>query len=115
MATALPHPMACSSVIPISRVHDDLLSQLGFGMKGNVMRSENALNPPTSALPFEMFRTFSPMANGHLLISARACEISETENECILKIDLPVFVDASKVRVDFKSGTLTVRLPKTRD
>jgi HSP20 family molecular chaperone IbpA len=81
-------------------------------MKGNVMRSENALNPPTSALPFEMFRTFSPIANGHLPISARACEVNETEKECILSVDLPVFVDATKVRVEFKSGTLTVTVPK---
>ena len=76
------------------------------------MKSENALNPPTCVLPFEMFRTFSPNANGHLVPSDRACEINETDDECVLKINLPVFIDATKVRVEFKYGTLTVTLPK---
>ena len=76
------------------------------------MRTESTLNPPTSVLPFEMFRTFSPTGNGHLTPSTRTCEINETEDECVLKIKLPVFVDATKVRIEFQYGLLTVTLPK---
>jgi HSP20 family molecular chaperone IbpA len=80
-------------------------------VKGNAMGSEN-LNPPTSVLPFEMFRTFSPIANGHWVLSARGCEITETEDKCVVKLDLPAFVDAAKASVEFKDRTLTVTLPK---
>jgi len=78
------------------------------------MKPESCLNPPTSVLPFEMFRTFSPIANGDSVPSTPVsrCEINETENECVLAINLPVRVDPARVTAEFKGGTLRVMVAK---
>jgi HSP20 family molecular chaperone IbpA len=74
------------------------------------MTPKTSLNPPTGVLPFEMFRTFL-----HLAPTARVppYEMNETEKECVIKISLPVAVDATKVSAEFDSGVLMLTLPKT--
>jgi HSP20 family molecular chaperone IbpA len=78
------------------------------------MKTENFLNPPTCVLPFEMFRTFSPISNGDSVLSTSVspCEINETENECVLAINLPVRVDPARVTAEFKGGMLRVMVAK---
>jgi len=72
------------------------------------MISEKSLNPPTGVLPFNMFRTFSPSsgtpANGP------TCEINQTQDEWVLKINVPTFVDSSDIQAELRYGVLTVRL-----
>ena len=79
------------------------------------MRAETSLNPPTSALPFEMFRTFSSIEGFHAFSGTAPCEISETERVYVLKFDLPVFKDAENVSTELKSGVLTVTFLKREE
>jgi hypothetical protein len=77
------------------------------------MTSETHLNPP-SVLPFEMFRTFLPISTTEPAASCRiaSCEIHETDYECVLAINIPFFVDATKFSAEFKDHVLVVTLPK---
>ena len=78
------------------------------------MRSKISLNAPTSVMPFEMFRTFSPISRRDLPPSVKVpmCEINETEKDCVLAINLPVFVDTTKITAELKHGVLILTLPK---
>jgi HSP20 family molecular chaperone IbpA len=75
------------------------------------MIPEKSLNPPTSVLPFDMFRTFSPNPETHLTPTASGpvCEIHETENEWVLKINVPTFVDANSIQVELRYGVLILQ------
>ena len=68
------------------------------------------LNPPTGILPFEMFRTFAPIMKDHLPFSpwVPPCDIYETENEIVLKMELPE-MKKEDVRVSIENNTLTLR------
>ena len=69
-----------------------------------------SLNPRTGVLPFEMFRSFAPMFPDNLRFKAwtPACDIYETDNEVVLKVELPE-VKKEEVNVQIENNVLTLR------
>ncbi len=68
------------------------------------------INPPTGVLPFEMFRTFAPVSdlNGPLTAWTPRCDIYETDEEVVLKMDLPE-MRKEDVQVTHENNVLTLR------
>ena len=60
--------------------------------------------------PFETFRTFGPLFDKHWPLAAWAppCDIFETDNEVVLKMELPD-MHKEDVHVTFENSVLTVR------
>lgn len=68
------------------------------------------LNPRTGVLPFDMFRTFSPIIRDQLHVSPwlPPCDIYETEKEIVLKMELPE-LKKEEVWVTLEKNVLTLR------
>lgn len=74
------------------------------------MISGTSLNPRTGVLPFEMFRSFAPIFPDNLRFKdwTPACDIYETDNEVVLKVELPE-VKKEEVDVQIENNLLTLR------
>ena len=68
------------------------------------------LNPHTGILPFDMFRTFGPtmMDQNSLSPWLPPCDIYETDQEIVLKIELPE-MKKDDVRLTLENNVLTLR------
>jgi HSP20 family protein len=68
------------------------------------------LNPHTGILPFDMFRTFAPTMIDQNLLSPwlPPCDIYETDQEIVLKIELPE-MKKDDVRLTLENNGLTLR------
>jgi HSP20 family protein len=74
------------------------------------MISGTSLNPHSGVLPFEMFRSFAPMFPDNLRFKVWTppCDIYETDNEVVLKVELPE-VKKEAVDVLIENNVLTLR------
>ena len=68
------------------------------------------MNPRTSVLPFDMFRSFAPVFGKHwpLTTWTPPCDIYETDKEIVIKMELPE-MRKEDVRVTLENNVLTVR------
>lgn len=68
------------------------------------------LNPSTSVLPFNMFRSFGPVLDKEWQSAAWTppCDIYETDKEIVLKMELPE-MEKEDVHVTLENNVLTVR------
>ncbi|HSE21529.1 MAG TPA: Hsp20/alpha crystallin family protein [Pyrinomonadaceae bacterium] len=68
------------------------------------------LNPPTGVLPFDMFRRFAPTMGDPNSLSpwVPLCDIYETDQEIVLKMELPE-MKRDDVRLTLEKNVLTIR------
>ena len=68
------------------------------------------VNPHTSVLPFDMFRSFGPMFDKHWPLTAWTprCDIYETDKEIVLKMELPE-MRKEDLHVTLENNVLTLR------
>jgi HSP20 family protein len=74
------------------------------------MTPETFMNPHSGVLPFDMFRSFSPMFDKHwpTTLWTPLCDIYETDKEIVLKMELPE-MRKEDVRVSLENNVLTLR------
>ena len=73
------------------------------------------LNPPTGVLPFDMFRSFAPVFDeARLATWTPPCDIYESDNKIILKMELPE-VKKENVHIALEKNVLKLHGERKRE